>query len=191
MPNITEEYLENKVVPYRFDDEEINSALDELIQNSRNMIMKSRKQVMLLKVLLVVSAFLLTVLFEYMMFISLWYREPFFKIIMIFTPVLAGGIGYLAASILDKTFDLKHGLFNHEFQYAYESKFIYAFQGMFQNVHSEEELWTNVIVGNYIWRVRNKMLEFKSFEGKKVQLLLTRNFFDDDVSFECVYVKAL
>lgn len=35
------------------------------------------------------------------------------------------------------------------------------------------------------------MLELKESEGKEVLLLLTRNFFDDDVDFECVYVKGL
>ena len=35
------------------------------------------------------------------------------------------------------------------------------------------------------------MLELKESEGKEVLLLLTRNFFDDDVDFECVYVKAI
>ena len=155
------------------------------------MVEKCKKQLMILKVLLVVAAFLLTAFFEYMMFVSLWYREPVFKIVMIFTPVLAGIIGYLAASIIDRTFDLKYGLFNSEFQYTYDNKFIYAFKGIFQNVYSDEELWTNIIVGNYIWRVRNKMLELKGFEGKEVLLLLTRNFFDDDVDFECVYIKVI
>ena len=191
MPNDSLEYIEHKVVPYRFDDEEINSVLADYNRNSCQMVEKCKKQLMLLKVLLVVAAFLLTAFFEYMMFVSLWYREPVFKIVMIFTPVLAGIIGYLAASIIDRTFDLKYGLFNSEFQYAYDNKFIYAFKGIFQNVHSDEELWTNIIVGNYIWRVRNKMLELKGFEGKEVLLLMTRNFFDDDVDFECVYVKGL
>ena len=191
MPNDSLEYTEHKVVPYRFDDEEINSVLADYNRNSCQMVEKCKKQLMILKVLLVVAAFLLTAFFEYMMFISLWYREPVFKIVMIFTPVLAGIIGYLAASIIDRTFDLKYGLFNSAFQYAYDNKFIYAFKGIFQNVHSDEELWTNIIVGNYIWRVRNKMLELKSFEGKEVLLLLTRNFFDDDVDFECVYIKAV
>ena len=191
MPNDSLEYTEHKVVPYRFDDEEINSVLADYNRNSCQMVEKCKKQLMMLKVLLVVAAFLLTAFFEYMMFVSLWYREPVFKIVMIFTPVLAGIIGYLAASIIDRTFDLKYGLFNSEFQYAYDNKFIYTFKGIFQNVHSDEELWTNIIVGNYIWRVRNKMLELKSFEGKEVLLLLTRNFFDDDVDFECIYVKAV
>ena len=191
MPNDSLEYIEHKVVPYRFDDEEINTVLADYNRNSCQMVERCKKQLMMLKVLLVVAAFLLTAFFEYMMFVSLWYREPVFKIVMIFTPVLAGIIGYLAASIIDRTFDLKYGLFNSEFQYAYDNKFIYKFKGIFQNVHSDEELWTNIIVGNYIWRVRNKMLELKSFEGKEVLLLLTRNFFDDDVDFECIYVKAV
>ena len=35
------------------------------------------------------------------------------------------------------------------------------------------------------------MLAFKEFEGKEVLLLLTRNFFDDDVDFEGVYMKVV
>ena len=35
------------------------------------------------------------------------------------------------------------------------------------------------------------MLEFKEFDGKEVILLLTRNFFDDAVDFECVYMKVV
>ena len=126
MPNDSLEYIEHKVVPYRFDDEEINSVLADYNRNSCQMVEKSKKQLMMLKVLLVVVAFLLTAFFEYMMFVSLWYREPVFKSVMIFTPILAGIIGYLAASIIDRTFDLKYGLFNSEFQYAYDNKFIYA-----------------------------------------------------------------
>ena len=191
MPNISEEYRENKVFHYRFDDEEINFALADLNRNSRQMITKCKKQLLLLKVLLVACAFLLTASFEYMMFVSLWYREPIFKFVMIFTPVLAGVIGYLIANIMDKTFDLNYGLFNSEFQYAYDNKFIYAFQGELQHIHSQEKLWTNVIAGNYIWRVRNKMLDLKGMEGKEVLMLLTRNYFDDDVDFECVYMKGI
>ena len=110
---------------------------------------------------------------------------------MIFTPILAGVIGYLASMIIDKTFDLRFGLFNTEFQYAYDNKFIYAFQGEFQHIHSEEKLWTNIIAGNYIWRVRNKILDLRGMEGKEVMMFLTRNYFDDDVDFECVYLKAV
>ena len=110
---------------------------------------------------------------------------------MIFTPVLAGVIGYLVANILDKTFDINYGLFNSEFQYAYDNKFIYAFKGEFQHIHSEDKFWTNIIAGNYIWRVRNKMLDLKGMEGKEVLMLLTRNYFDDDVDFECVYMKVV
>lgn len=170
--------------------EEINSALAELNRTSHTMVIKYKKQIIVLKVLLVLAAILLTVMLEYMMFVSLWYREPIFKFVMIFTPALAGSIGYLAADIIDRTFDLKYGLFNSEFQYAYDNKFIYAFRGVFQSIHSDEKLWTNIIAGNYIWRVRNKMQDLKVFEGKEVLLLLTRNFFDDDVDFECVYIKA-
>lgn len=180
-----------KVIPYQFDDEEINVALAEIDRMSRTMVVKCKKQLLLLKVLLVVSGILLTALFEYMMFVSLWYMEPIFKAVMIFTPVLAGVIGYLAANIIDRTFDLNFGLFHSEYQFAYEKQFIYSFRGVFQGVNSQEKLWTNIIAGNYIWRVRNKMLAFKEFEGKEVLLLLTRNFFDDDVDFECVYVKAM
>lgn len=189
MPNSQEGHMKNVVFHYTFDDEEINDALAELNRNSRQLIEKCRKQLMVLKVLLVLCAFLFTSLFEYMMFMSLWYREPLFKIIMIFTPVLAGVIGYLVANIMDQTFDLNFGLFNSEFQYAYENKFIYAFKGELKSVHSDEKHWTNIIVDHYIWRVRNKMLDLKEMEGKEVVLLLTRNFFDDDVDFECVYVK--
>ena len=190
MPNKTD-YIENKVVPYRFDDEEINSALAALNRTSHATVQKCKKQIMLLKVLLVLSAFLLTALMEYMMFVSLWYRDPVFKAVMIFTPLLAGLIGYLTANIIDRTFDLKYGLYNSEFQYAYDNKFIYAFKGEFQHIHSEDKLWTNIIAGNYIWRVRNKMLDLKGLEGREVLMLLTRNYFDDDVDFECVYVKAI
>jgi len=191
MPNMPEEYRENKVFHYTFDDEEINSALADLNRNSCQMLAKCKKQLLLLKVLLAVCALLLTASFEYMMFVSLWYREPIFKFVMIFTPVLAGVIGYLAANILDKTFDLNYGLFNSEFQNAYDSKYIYAFRGELQHIHSEEKLWTNVIVGNYIWRVRNKLLDLKGMEGKEVFMLLIRNYFDDDVDFECVYMKGI
>lgn len=191
MPNMPDEYAQNKVFSYRFDDEEINAALADLNRNSCQTLAKCKKQLMLLKVLLVVCAFLLTASFEYLMFVSLWYRETIFKFVMIFTPVLAGVIGYLAANILDKTFDINYGLFNSEFQYAYDNKFIYAFKGEFQHVHSEEKLWTNIIAGNYIWRVRNKILDLKGMEGKEVLMLLTRNYFDDDVDFECVYVKVV
>ena len=191
MPNKSEELEEQKVIPYGFDDEEINSALAELNRTSHAMVMKYKKQIMVLKVLLVLSAILLTVMLEYMMFVSLWYREPIFKFVMIFTPALAGSIGYLAADIIDRTFDLKYGLFNNEFQFAYENKYIYKFKGVFQSVHSDEKLWTNIIAGNYIWRVRNKVQDLKVFEGKEVLLLMTRNFFDDDVDFECVYIKAI
>lgn len=191
MPNMSDEYVKNKVYPYMFDDEEINSALADLNRNSCQMLAKCKKQLMLMKVLLAACAFLLTAFFEYMMFVSLWYREPLFKFIMMFTPVLAGVIGYLAANIMDKTFDLNYGLFNSEFQYAYDNKFIYAFKGEFQHIHSEEKLWINIIAGNYIWRIRNKMLDLKELEGKEVLLLLTRNYFDDDVDFECVYMKGI
>lgn len=184
-------YIEHKVIPYRFNDENINEILAEYNKNSCHLVKKYKKQLMMLKVLLVAAAFLLTAVFEYMMFESLWYREPVFQIVMIFTPVLAGTIGYLAALIIDRTFDIRHGLFNSEFQYAYENKYIYVFKGTFQNVHSDEELWTNIIVGDYIWRVRNKVLEWRSFEGKEVLLLLIRNFFDDDVDFECVHIKSI
>ena len=180
-----------KVIPYQFDDEEINVALAEIDRMSRTMVVKCKKQLLLLKALLVVSGILLTALFEYMMFVSLWYMKPIFKAVMIFTPVLAGVIGYLAANIIDRTFDLNFGLFHSEYQFAYEKQFIYSFRGVFQGVHSQEKLWTNIIAGNYIWRVRNKMLEFKEFDGKEVILLLTRNFFDDDVDFECVYMKGI
>ena len=191
MPNNSLEYIEHKVVPYRFDDEEINSMLADLNRYSCQTLAKCKKQLMLLKVLLVVCAFLLTASFEYLMFVSLWYREMIFKFVMIFTPVLAGVIGYLVANILDKTFDINYGLFNSEFQYAYDNKFIYAFKGEFQHIHSEDKFWTNIIAGNYIWRVRNKMLDLKGMEGKEVLMLLTRNYFDDDVDFECVYMKLV
>lgn len=191
MPNMVDDYGRNKVFPYRFDDEEINSALAELNRRSCQTIQKCKKQLFIIKFALVLCAFLLTAFIEYMMFVSLWHRESIFKIIMIFTPVLAGVIGYLAALIIDKTFDLKYGLFNSEFQYAYDNKFIYAFKGEFQHIHSEDKLWTNIIAGNYIWRVRNKMLDLKGLEGREVLMLLTRNYFDDDVDFECVYLKSI
>ena len=190
MPNKTD-YIENKVVPYRFDDEEINSALAALNRTSHATVQKCKKQIMLLKVLLVLSAFLLTALMEYMMFVSLWYRDPVFKAVMISTPLLAGLIGYLTAKIIDRTFDLKYGLYNSEFQYAYENNFIYAFRGVFKGVQSDEKLWVNVITGDFIWRVRDKVQDLRALEGKEVLLLLTRNYFDDDVDFECVYVKAI
>ena len=191
MTNQAEEYGRNKVFHYAFDDEDINSALAELNRQSCQTIQKCKKQLFVLKFVLVICAFLLTILFEYMMFMSLWYREFIFQVVMIFTPILAGVIGYLASLIIDKTFDLRFGLFNSEFQYAYDNKFIYAFQGEFQHIHSEEKLWTNIIAGNYIWRVRNKMLDLSMMEGKEVLMLLTRNYFDDDVDFECVYLKAV
>ena len=191
MTNQAEEYGRNKVFHYAFDDEDINSALAELNRQSCQTIQKCKKQLFVLKFVLVICAFLLTILFEYMMFMSLWYREFIFQVVMIFTPILAGVIGYLASLIIDKTFDLRFGLFNSEFQYAYDNKFIYAFQGEFQHIHSEEKLWTNIIAGNYIWRVRNKILDLRGMEGKEVIMLLTRNYFDDDVDFECVYLKAV
>ena len=191
MTNQAEEYGRNKVFHYAFDDEDINSALAELNRQSCQTIQKCKKQLFVLKFVLVICAFLLTILFEYMMFMSLWYREFIFQVVMIFTPILAGVIGYLVSLIIDKTFDLRFGLFNTEFQYAYDNKFIYAFQGEFQHIHSEEKLWTNIIAGNYIWRVRNKMLDLRGMEGKEVMMLLTRNYFDDDVDFECVYLKAV
>ena len=191
MTNQAEEYGRNKVFHYAFDDEDINSALAELNRQSCQTIQKCKKQLFVLKFVLVICAFLLTILFEYMMFMSLWYREFIFQVVMIFTPILAGVIGYLASLIIDKTFDLRFGLFNSEFQYAYDNKFIYAFQGEFQHIHSEEKLWTNIIAGNYIWRVRNKMLDLRGLEGKEVLMLLTRNYFDDEVDFECVYLKAV
>ena len=191
MTNQTEEYGRSKVFHYAFDDEDINSALAELNRQSCQTIQKCKKQLFVLKFVLVICAFLLTILFEYMMFMSLWYREFIFQVVMIFTPILAGVIGYLVSLIIDKTFDLRFGLFNSEFQYAYDNKFIYAFQGEFQHIHSEEKLWTNIIAGNYIWRVRNKMLDLRGMEGKEVMMLLTRNYFDDDVDFECVYLKAV
>lgn len=191
MTNQAEEYGRNKVFHYAFDDEDINSALAELNRQSCQTIQKCKKQLFVLKFVLVICAFLLTIIFEYMMFMSLWYREFIFQVVMIFTPILAGVIGYLASLIIDKTFDLRFGLFNSEFQYAYDNKFIYAFQGEFQHIHSEEKLWTNIIAGNYIWRVRNKMLDLRGLEGKEVLMLLTRNYFDDEVDFECVYLKAV
>ena len=191
MTNQAEEYGRNKVFHYAFDDEDINSALAELNRQSCQTIQKCKKQLFVLKFVLVICAFLLTILFEYMMFMSLWYREFIFQVVMIFTPILAGVIGYLVSLIIDKTFDLRFGLFNTEFQYAYDNKFIYAFQGEFQYIHSEEKLWTNIIAGNYIWRVRNKILDLRGMEGKEVIMLLTRNYFDDDVDFECVYLKAV
>ena len=191
MTNQTEEYARNKVFHYAFDDEDINSALAELNRQSCQTIQKCKKQLFVLKFVLVTCAFLLTILFEYMMFMSLWYREFIFQVVMIFTPILAGVIGYLVSLIIDKTFDLRFGLFNTEFQYAYDNKFIYAFQGEFQHIHSEEKLWTNIIAGNYIWRVRNKILDLRGMEGKEVMMLLTRNYFDDEVDFECVYLKAV
>ena len=191
MTNQAEEYGRNKVFHYLFDDEDINSALAELNRQSCQTIQKCKKQLFVLKFVLVICAFLLTILFEYMMFMSLWYREFIFQVVMIFTPILAGVIGYLVSLIIDKTFDLRFGLFNTEFQYAYDNKFIYAFQGEFQHIHSEEKLWTNIIAGNYIWRVRNKILDLRGMEGKEVMMLLTRNYFDDDVDFECVYLKAI
>ena len=191
MTNQTEEYGRNKVFHYAFDDEDINSALAELNRQSCQTIQKCKKQLFVLKFVLVICAFLLTILFEYMMFMSLLYREFIFQVVMIFTPILAGVIGYLVSLIIDKTFDLRFGLFNSEFQYAYDNKFIYAFQGEFQHIHSEEKLWTNIIAGNYIWRVRNKMLDLRGLEGKEVLMLLTRNYFDDEVDFECVYLKAV
>ena len=191
MTNQAEEYGRNKVFHYAFDDEDINSALAELNRQSCQTIQKCKKQLFVLKFVLVICAFLLTILFEYMMFMSLWYREFIFQVVMIFTPILAGVIGYLASLIIDKTFDLRFGLFNSEFQYAYNNKFIYAFQGEFQHIHSEEKLWINIIAGNYIWRVRNKMLDLREMEGKEVLMLLTRNYFDDEVDFECVYLKAI
>ena len=182
---------EYKVVPYKFDDAEINLALEEMNHSSRALVSKCKNQLFLLKVLLVLSAILLTTLFEYMMFVSLWYREPIFKAVMIFTPLLAGIIGYLIANIIDKTFDLNYGLFHSEYQFAYEKKSIYSFKGIFKGIYSEEKLWNNIIAGNYIWRMRNKTTDLKGLEGKEVLLLLTRNFFDDDVDYECVYVKAM
>lgn len=183
-------YVMNKVVPYRFDDDEINTALADLNRVSCATVQKCKKQILFLKVLLILSFFLLTALIEYMMFVSLWYMDPVFKGIMIFTPLLAGTIGYLAADIIDRSFDLKYGLFNSEFQYAYENNFIYLFRGEFQGIQNDEKLWTNVIAGDFIWRVRNKMQNLQEMEGKEVFLLLTRNYFDDDVDFECIYVKA-
>ena len=191
MTNQAKEYSRNKVFYYAFDDEDVNSALAELNRQSCQTIQKCKKQLFVLKFVLVICAFLLTILFEYMMFMSLWYREFIFQVVMIFTPILAGVIGYLVSLIIDKTFDLRFGLFNTEFQYAYDNKFIYAFQGEFQHIHSEEKLWTNIIAGNYIWRVRNKILDLRGMEGKEVMMLLTRNYFDDDVDFECVYLKAV
>ena len=191
MTNQAKEYSRNKVFYYAFDDEDVNSALAELNRQSCQTIQKCKKQLFVLKFVLVICAFLLTILFEYMMFMSLWYREFIFQVVMVFTPILAGVIGYLASLIIDKTFDLRFGLFNSEFQYAYDNKFIYAFQGEFQHIHSEEKLWTNIIAGNYIWRVRNKMLDLRGLEGKEVLMLLTRNYFDDEVDFECVYLKTV
>lgn len=185
------EEKEREILHYDFADEAINAVLAELHQSSCHMVRKYKTRILLLKIFLILSGVLLTLLLEYMMFISLWYRDTLFKFIMIFTPVLAGVIGYAAASIIDSTFDLKYGLFNNEFQYAYENKFIYTFTGFFQSVHSDEALWTNIVAGDMIWRVRNKILDFQSFEGKEVLLLLTRNFFDDDVDFECIYVKEI
>ena len=191
MTGVIDDFGRNKVFPYRFDDEEINSALAEFNRKSCLTIQKCKKQLFVLKCVLVICAFLLTALFEYMMFVSLWYREPIFKIVMILTPVLAGVIGYLIVLIIDKTFDLTHGLYNSEFQYAYENRLLYAFKGEFQHIHSEDKLWTNIIAGNYIWRVRNKMLDLKGLEGKEALMLLTRNYLDDDVDFECVYMKGV
>ena len=85
-----------KVIPYQFDDEEINDALAEIDRMSRTMVVKCKKQLLLLKVLLVVSGILLTALFEYMMFVSLWYMEPIFKAVMIFTPVFIPGSTIIA-----------------------------------------------------------------------------------------------
>ena len=184
-------YIENKVVPYRFDDEEINSLLAELNRKSFVTVSKCKKQIFMLKGVLVLSAFLLTTLFEYLMFESLWYREAIFKGVMIFTPVLASVIGYLIANIIDKTFDLNYGLFNSEFQYAYENKFIYVFTGFFQGVHSREKNWTNIIAGDYVWRVRDMIQDFSLFENREVQLFLTRAFYDDNIDFECVLVKEI
>ena len=184
-----ENYTVNKVVPYRFDDEEINSALAELNRKSCATVSKCKKQIFMLKGLLLISAFLLTTLLEYMMFESLWYRAAIFKGVMIFTPVLAAFIGYMVATVIDKTFDLNYGLFNSEFQYAYENKFIYVFKGAFQGVQSVEKYWTNIIAGDYTWRVRDMIQDFGPFENKDVLLFLTRAFYDDEVDFECVLVK--
>lgn len=88
------------------------------------------------------------------------------------------------ASFIASVYCIKYDLFNDEYPYAYENKSIYTFNGIFQQVHSDEELWTNTIVDNDIRCERNKLLALKCFEGKEV--LLTRNFFDDDVDFECI-----
>ena len=182
-------YVDNKVVPYRFDDEEINSLLAELNKESFATVSKCKKQILMLKGLLVISAFLLTSLLEYMMFESLWFREPIFKGVMIFTPVLAAFIGYMIATVIDKTFDLNYGLFNSAFQYAYENKFIYVFRGAFQGVQSVEKYWTNIVAGDYIWRVRNTIQDYGLFDNKDVLLFLTRAFYDDEFDFECVLMK--
>ncbi len=182
---------EKGILHYSFEDEAINGILAQLHHSSCDIVRKYKNRILLLKVLLVLAGILLTVLLEYMMFISLWYRDALFRFIMIFTPALAGIIGYTAVSIMDYTFDLKYGLFNHEFQYAYENKYIYTFTGVFQRIHSDEKLWMNIVAGDYIWRVRNKLLDFHALEGKNVILLLTRNFFDDDVDFDCIYVKEI
>ncbi len=184
-----EHYITNKVVPYKFDDEEINSLLAELNRKSFATVSKCKKQIFILKGLLVLSAFLLTVLLEYMMFESLWYREPVFKVVMIFTPVLAAFIGYMIAVVIDKTFDLNYGLFNSEFQYAYDNKFIYVFKGAFHGVQSVEKHWTNIVAGEYCWRVRDKIQDFRAFENKNVLLFLTRAFYDDEFDFECVLMR--
>lgn len=181
----------HKVVPYYFDNEDINAALAERNDSSCLTVAKFKKHLLVLKITLILAGILLTAMFEYMMFVSLWYRDPIFKGVMIFTPVLAGVIGCLVANVIDKTFDLNYGLFNSEFQFAYEKKYIYSFKGIFRGVQNEEKFWRNIIVGDYIWRIRDKVLNLKDLEGKEVILLLTRNFFDDDVDFECVYVKAM
>lgn len=47
MPNDSLEYTEHKVVPYRFDDEEINSVLADYNRNSCQMVEKCKKQLMM------------------------------------------------------------------------------------------------------------------------------------------------
>lgn len=191
MPNQSREFEEPRVIPYIFDDEEINSALAELNRISCATMLRYSRQSLALKILLILAGLIFTIGLEYAMFTSLWYREPIFKFVMIFTPALAGGVGYLLSDIIDRTFDLKYGLFHHEFQFAYENKFFYEFEGTFRAVYREEKNWTDILVGEGIWRVRNKVQDLQAFEGQEVRLLLTRNFFDDAITFECVYVKAL
>lgn len=189
MPNMM--YEENMVVPYDFDDMEINEALADFHHESIELLERRKRQATREKIGLAILACILAICMEILIFHSLWSRGNVFKVVMIITPLLALLISYLLVDLKYKTFDLEDGFFHRDFQFAFENKLVYIFKGQFERITKIEKDWIYVIVGNYLWRVKNMLQTVSELEGKKVLLVLVRNLYDDDAPYDCVYVKQI